>query len=142
MSEKANESTNTQGIRVFVYGTLKQGHGNHPALEDCEFLGRSYIEGNYRMVDLGFFPGVVECADGGDTGRIFGEVYKVDEDTLYTLDLIEGHPDFYERRKVPTQFKNAWVYLLPDSYLERYEPIEDGIWEATDDEKEWMRGIG
>ena len=100
MSEQTEEQT--QGIRVFVYGSLKQGHCNYPALEDATFLGRCFLEGNYTMVDLGWYPAVVNHGVDGPVNRIFGEVYLVPEDTLYTLDCIEGHPTFYERRKIET----------------------------------------
>lgn len=127
--------------RVFVYGTLKQGKSNHRALGSSVCLGRCYLEGNYVMVSLGHFPGVVETSDKR-TNRIVGEVYEVSEDVLHTLDLIEGHPTFYTRRKVQTPFKNAWCYFLPEDYLTTRTEIGDGIWQPTDAEREFMRGVG
>jgi len=130
--------------RVFVYGTLKQGHCNNDALSNARFLGRCYLEGNYRLVDLGWYPAILDRPDGDDTTtRIVGEVYEIDEDTLYTLDMIEGHPNYYTRRKVATPWKNAWTYFLPQAYNDREgaDEITSGIWEATDEEEEFVRGI-
>lgn len=104
-------------IRVFVYGTLKQGHGNHRLLAQAKFLGRCAVEGPHRLVSLGGFPGLVEKPNL-DPHKIVGEVYQVNEDTLQALDFLEGHPRFYERRKVSTPFKNAWTYYLPEAYLD------------------------
>ena len=125
--------------RVFVYGTLKRKHPNHGALESSTFLGRAYLEGPWRMINVGWFPGVVQT--GGEPGKVFGEVYEVDTDTLYTLDMIEGHPNFYKRIKVETPWKKAWIYTLPPQYLDKYPVIEAGMWEPSDDEVEWAYGI-
>jgi gamma-glutamylcyclotransferase (GGCT)/AIG2-like uncharacterized protein YtfP len=130
------------GIRVMVYGTLKKGHPNFRALENAEFLGRCYLEGNYAMLDLGWFPAIVHH-NRTDLGarRVYGEVYRVDEDTLYTLDCIEGHPTFYQRQKVETPFKKAWCYFLPESELDReHEPVDTGMWRPSDEEKEFWHG--
>lgn len=129
-----------EGIRVFVYGTLKKDHCNNVVLEDAEFLGRCYIEGPYRFVNLGWYPAILDSPDKSEQ-KVFGEVYRVNEDTLLTLDCIEGHPHYYKRRKVATPWKNAWTYFLPVEYNERdLETIEDGLWESTDEEREFARG--
>lgn len=130
----------TTGIRVFVYGTLKQGHGNHPALSEAEFLGRCVLTGNVTLVDLGWYPGLVR--DAAEESSVFGEVYRVDESTLDTLDLIEGHPNFYTRLKMPTEeFKNVWVYTLPDDYLEGNDVVDNGCWRPEPEEMEFYERI-
>jgi len=127
-------------IRVFVYGSLKNGRGNHRLLAQSKFLGRCYIEGKFRLLSLGGYPGLVASSKVSD-GRIVGEVYQVNEDTLQTLDWLEGHPRYYERQKVATQFKNAWAYFLPEEYLSKGLPDAGPCWHPTEDEKEWMKGI-
>lgn len=107
----------TNRTRVFVYGTLKRGHGNHEWYladnPDAEYLGRCLIEGRYKMYSNGAFP---MLTDGHDTSsEILGEVYDVGEETLLAMDLLEGHPDWYCRKKVTTPWKNAWVYTMPYS---------------------------
>lgn len=132
----------THGIRVMVYGSLKKGHGNSGALEGAEFLGRCYLEGNYRMLNLGWFPAVVAHNRSElPAARIYGEVYLINEDTLYTLDCIEGHPTFYERKKVNTPFKKAWCYFLPETELDSSrEWVETGHWQPDQEELEFWRG--
>ena len=126
-------------IRVFVYGTLKNGHGNHRLLATSKFLGRSYIEGRYKMLSLGGFPGLV-ASQSLPEAHIVGEVYQVSEDVFQALDYLEGHPRFYERMKVPTQYKNAWAYFLPEAYLER-NYVDAGVcWHPVQAEIEWMAG--
>lgn len=138
MAEKTNST------RVFVYGTLKAGHGNHEfylSNDGVEYLGRCYIVGDYRMYTNGAFPMVVKGSSADAHRRIVGEVYSVDEDTLHGLDLLEGHPEWYRREKVETPFKKAWVYIMPDS--ERFSDeslIESGCFAMTEAESEWLDG--
>lgn len=124
------EVVDTSGIRVFVYGTLKEGYCNHDALKDggAQLLGKCRIEGEFALLDLGFYPAVVPDSGAGDR-QVYGEVYLVDEDTLHTLDCIEGHPSYYTRFKVETPWKKAWVYMLPEDYLDKgYGRVVDGNW--------------
>lgn len=133
----------TQGIRVFVYGSLKRGLHNAGVLADCDFIGRCIIEGRYSLIDLRAFPGLVENPALEPNQKIVGEVYRVSKETLDVLDMIEGHPDFYCRHKVQTPWKGAWAYFLPHEYKERYPlvpPVSDTtvIWRPSDEEVEWL----
>lgn len=122
-------------IRVFVYGTLKKGKGNHRLLTEATFLGRAKIKGPYLLVSLGGFPGVIKTQDGVER-EVSGEVYQINDDILQSLDWLEGHPRFYERHKVRTPFKSAWCYFLPESYA-RY-PHCDVSWQPEREETEWL----
>jgi len=127
-----SETTTVNKPRVFVYGTLKRGKSNHGLLAGATYLGTDTVRGPYSMVDLGWYPGVVRLDDSVDS-PIVGEVYEVDEPTLHSLDCLEGHPDFYERIKIKTQFKGAWLYTLPPSWLEDHKVLEDGEWHGERD---------
>lgn len=126
-------------IRVFVYGTLKQGHGNHRLLASSKFLGRCVIKGKHRLVSLGGFPGLVATPDSEEERSVSGEVYQVNEETLMSLDFLEGHPRFYERLKLSTPFKNAWAYYLPEAYLDRGYPQVDTAWSPKEEELEFLK---
>ena len=111
--------------RIFVYGTLKKGHGNwHYILKNHSlFMGEHTTEPVFTMIDLGAFPGVL--ADG-DT-RIKGEVFEIDDETMRRVDSLEGYPEFYNRQQIETQFGPAWMYYLGDSYR-GYRQVENGEW--------------
>jgi gamma-glutamylcyclotransferase (GGCT)/AIG2-like uncharacterized protein YtfP len=109
--------------KVFVYGTLKRGWGNHRILEESNLLGECVTHPNFTMVHLGGFPGVLM---GGETA-ISGEVYEVDELTMNRLDGLEGYPSFYNRLEIPTDYGMAWMYYLSDRYS-THPVIEDGVW--------------
>lgn len=129
------DTTGPGDTRVFVYGTLKAGHANHGPLEGAELIGRGYIEGNFTLVDLGFYPGVVKIP-GNETNRVWGEVYRVSPTVLGILDTIEGHPHFYKREKLTTSVAaRTWVYMLPNDYETRGEHVEAGCWKPSEEEK-------
>lgn len=130
------------GMKVFVYGTLKKGHGNHRYLRGDEhrlgavMVGEAVTSPNYTMLALGGFPGVVV---EGQT-PIHGEVYELPDGEdgramLYRLDKLEGHPSFYQR--VPMQVTlhgedtpiDVEGYVLPEGWLRRgVATIPSGVW--------------
>jgi len=139
-----DEEVDSTGIRVFVYGTLKEGHGNHSAYLEgnsgARKLGRCYIEGSVGIADLGFFPCVVKTNDGVSR-KVCGEVYVVDSTRLDALDCLEGHPDWYVREQVDTPWKKAWCYFMPTEREGVGNLIESGIWNESEEEVEFMKGV-
>ena len=117
-------------MHVFVYGSLKRGHGNHRCLEGAEFIGPGILD-NAKMLNLGAFPGIVPSA----TGEIFGELYKINPGILARLDRLEGHPSFYCREMKPifegfeqdSPLFEAWVYFLSKDSAEHYSKLCDEI---------------
>lgn len=141
-AEKVAEKKKSEGIRVFVYGTLKHGHGNHRLLEKATFLGRCYITGTYRLLDLGWYPGLV-LDQNTPKSNIFGEVYRITQETLDDLDILEGNGSYYTRTQVQTPWKKAWCYFLPGAYNDRNDLkyLEKGVWKPSDDENLFMKGV-
>lgn len=102
---------------VFVYGTLKKGFYNNPYLVYAKYLGEfETSEANYRMIDLGSFPGVVKMSGDETEGYIAGELYEVDDNTLKSLDVLEGNGQLYNRALVDIADSDgpiqAWMYML------------------------------
>jgi gamma-glutamylcyclotransferase (GGCT)/AIG2-like uncharacterized protein YtfP len=100
---------------LFVYGTLRQGMGNHPLLGGCSYLGKGRIQAKLYL--SGWLPMIYP----GD-GVTIGEVYEIpDQEKWHRLDSLEGHPDWYERRLVPVTFEDGdeatvWAYFMCDGY--------------------------
>jgi gamma-glutamylcyclotransferase (GGCT)/AIG2-like uncharacterized protein YtfP len=123
-------TSETQGIRVAVYGSLRDGLSNHVCLSEygAEKLGTHVIDGtDYRMVSLGGFPAVIP-ADAVTATPITIEVYRVTDQCLMVLDSLEGHPDWYKREKVETPWKKAWMYVMPEDMYDDHAPVESGDW--------------
>lgn len=138
--ENSANTDSTHGCKVFVYGTLKKGHGNHRLLRQSRYLGRCYVEGKWGMVNLGAFPAVVEAET---PTKIFGEVYLIDTKTLMSLDILEGYPTFYTRTKVDTPWKKAWMYHLNTQHrdMQQYDLMNFACWSPSTDEREWAQGL-
>ena len=85
---------------MFVYGTLKRGHQRNHVLADQTFVGKATTAADYRMVDLGSYPGLTEV-DPGTGVQVRGEIYQVDRACLQQLDQIEAvDAGLYERREI------------------------------------------
>lgn len=110
---------------VAVYGTLKEGFGNHRLLKNTEKLGEFKTNPIFTMLHLGGFPAIIE--DGST--EIFCEIYNVTEnDVLKSLDRLEGYPNFYNRKTIDTPWGKAWIYYLDDTYNYVLNVIESGCW--------------
>ena len=122
--------------KVFVYGSLRQGYVNHGLLRlnesasETRFLGLHTIPAGHRMVSLGAFPGVLE-ADVDNSTPVTGEVYEVNDSVFQRLDWLEGYPNFYNRKVIPTEYGDSWIYFLEDRDGERYDrypSVASGDW--------------
>lgn len=112
-------------MKVFVYGSLRKGLNNHDVLGDSKFVGACRLSGGFTMYDLGPFPALLK---GGDY-KPYGEVYSVDDATLKRLDILEGVPHFYNRKKFSTKYGTAWVYYMTDESQVKGDPIvQSGDW--------------
>lgn len=107
---------------VFVYGTLRQGESNHHYLQGSEYLGLFETEPCYQLFNLGPYPGVVAGND-----KLIGEIYRITEEVLAQLDILEDIPNEYIRNTIETPYGTAWIYIYqPTSPLE--EAIASGNW--------------
>jgi len=110
---------------VFVYGTLKKGHGNHRLLTNAKFIKTAETMPKYTMFDTGGFPAVIPV---GNTS-IKGEIYEVTQDEARSLDSLEGYPSMYDREETPLlgEEMTPWMYLW--QYSTNRMPIkENGVW--------------
>jgi gamma-glutamylcyclotransferase (GGCT)/AIG2-like uncharacterized protein YtfP len=111
--------------KVLVYGSLKEGRGNHPLLDGYQKLSNGTVDG-FIMYSLGAFPAVRR-----DDGTIHVEQYEVDDIGLARLDRLEGEPHFYERQTVEYDGESNFIYVLSDSYfknIDKTRVVEDGNW--------------
>jgi len=126
--------------RVFVYGTLRKGFGNHRLLEDAKFIGDGEISGHlYLCYGL---PMVLRHKDtpreegSSGTPRVVGEVYEVDQFQLGDLDTLEGHPTCYKREVTNVTMEDgtsipAHCYFMPQHRLHKNATlIESGDYKS------------
>ena len=107
-------------MKVFVYGTLKSGFGNHYLLRDSKKVCNDSITGT--MYSLGGFPAITLKNDN----KVFGEVYDVNKNVMGDLDMLEGYPRFYDRKIIKTDDGHyAHVYYMD---LVEGPLVETGVW--------------
>lgn len=91
-----------------MYGTLRRGGANAGLLKQALYLGEWHTQAGYRLFDCGSYPGAMER--GGLS--LTGEVYAVSQKIFRRLDVLEGYPRLYTRKRIATSWGQAWVYLL------------------------------
>lgn len=121
---------------IFVYGSLMQGEKQDVSRWfNLPFLGEDEINGD--LYPIGWFPGVKLPNDdrivlwNKDLPSVHGEVFELPEfkeqQILYQLDLYEGAPELFRRRKVQT--KNARLVTMYEFCREPATgPIMSGSW--------------
>jgi gamma-glutamylcyclotransferase (GGCT)/AIG2-like uncharacterized protein YtfP len=97
---------------LFVYGTLMRGYGNHVLLKDSEFIDTASTEKEYKLVANGI-PFLLEV---DSSYPVLGEIYKINDETLPSIDALEGHPYMYERKIISVissagEVYKAWTYF-------------------------------
>jgi gamma-glutamylaminecyclotransferase len=101
---------------VAVYGTLKKGHGNYyNYLSDSKHLGSGHTTDKYPLIIQGL-PYLVDKKGIGHNVEV--DVFKVSAEVLSSLDKLEGHPTWYERKQRLIKMENgnsilAWIYFNP-----------------------------
>jgi len=96
-------------IKVFTYGTLKKGYGNHfRLLRDSRFVGNAVTRGRYTMLDAGF-PVLLSNPAGFP---VMGEVYEVDRETTMRLDRLESVGRMYDRLRKYVQMDSGEVWRV------------------------------
>lgn len=85
---------------VFVYGTLKRGHGNNRLLEGCVFLGECVTLQTFKLYNVGF-PVTFFQSKGHP---VLGELYEIPDSihdkVIGRLDALEGEGRMYRRETV------------------------------------------
>lgn len=94
---------------VAVYGSLLSGLHNHPHLGDSSLVGKTKVPLG-PMVSCGSYPAII----GTGVNMTPVEIYRVNDSIMRNLDMLEGHPHFYFRTPIQTEFGRAWVYIWPE----------------------------
>jgi len=123
-------------LKLFVYGSLKQGFSNHNRIFVGTDIKITPAWTNGELYDLGFFPAMTEGDD-----KVYGELIEFDDiEILRKVDSLEGYRgknsiyNFYERREIIVfTDKNevtAWAYFLNESKIINSdgELIISGVW--------------
>lgn len=98
---------------VFVYGTLRKDLPWNHLLKTSSFLGEGKTKEKFAL----YADGISFVIENNKISNITGELYEVDSKILKILDSLEGHPDWYCRKKTTIISKDkeieAWLYFYP-----------------------------
>ena len=122
--------------RLFVYGSLKRGFGNHSLLESSLFIAKAITIPPLVLIDLGSFPAVL--MEEGES-QVSGEVYQVSSEVFESIEHLEGYPSFYNRTDIPIilnpgtdseSVEEIPIYHLnrESGYGDRSHVVSDGVW--------------
>lgn len=103
-------------LPVFVYGTLRPGHGNDRVWQGrayAAFDGKCKVIG-YRLVDTGF-PYMIPAKSDQTFGCLIVPLPEHYDAVLARMDALEGVPHHYTRETIavltPEGAVMAWTYL-------------------------------
>ena len=130
---KSSYIISMKNTKLFVYGTLKKGYGNHHVINKAKFLGTFISVDKFDMSGYGF-PEIYPNKHGK---QIMGEIYDLcDQDFVFT-DSLEGNGSFY-RREIRDFTNNketikAWIYIIlsPGSPIEVEDEVIDWNYNLT-----------
>lgn len=111
-------------MKLFVYGTLRQGQAAHGLLRGARFVAAVRTPPQFTLLDMGEYPALLE--DG--TTSVAGEIYEIAEALLRELDRYEEAPAVYQRVLRQIAGHEVWVYLLPQRHAANHATIECGDW--------------
>ena len=112
-------------VKVFVYGTLKDGGVLDYFPQAREECVKDVILDGYLMYSIGnHFPAITE-----GSGSVKGEVHTYPRIFLEWLDQCENEGVLYRREKVHIDgHGSVYVYIYNVNDLDRHEIIESGEW--------------
>ena len=104
--------------RLFVYGTLKKGKGNHDRILSGYDIKITPAWTYGKLYDLGWYPALTQ-----GNNKVYGELIEFDDpEILMKIDMLEGYRgkessfNFYERREIQVftdkEEFTAWAYFL------------------------------
>jgi gamma-glutamylaminecyclotransferase len=118
-------------MRLFVYGTLRQGCTNHHLVFGSRHLGPATTVEPFVMTTQKSrsFPYIFKHADLY-AAPVKGEMYEINQEVLRRLDDLEGHPDHYRRQQIRVKTPKEEIlecaaYILEDPVL--CEDIANGL---------------
>ena len=124
---------------VGVYGSLRRGMANHTYyLTSSEYKGTFRTEPEYTLYSLVYYPGLKQNGNHS----VVMEVYEVDEETLKSLNRLEGYypgekSTFYDRIEINTPWGKAYTYIYVNE-LSKESIVESGDWvKFKNKEKSW-----
>ena len=128
--------------RLFVYGTLMQGHDNDAARrfhQEAVYMERGTIPG--RLYHIGEYPGAIYDSSNRSE-QIQGEIWRM-KDPASTLSWLDEYEEFGAQFPAPNEFIRRVLAVQPEEgyhlacYVYLYDRFTDG--RAVISDGDWRR---
>lgn len=75
-------------VRIFVYGSLREGHYNYDAYlkGKSQFISYGYVKGDLYTIEGVTYPALIE-----GEGTVIGEIYEVNVEVAKAIDELESY---------------------------------------------------
>lgn len=110
-------------MQVFVYGTLMSGLNNSEYMKEAMFIGKGQTVDKYSLHVSGAIPFL---HDDEKKYQVEGELYKVSDELLAVLDLIESNGEWYHRKNISVIVDNKTCTCQAYFNNEKAVPLEHG----------------
>lgn len=112
-------------LRLFVYDSLLAGERDHALLDGATFLAAMRTAPRYTLVELGPYGALIL---GGATS-VAGELYAVDRQLRFRLDLKKQCPALFQRVSIAlADGTDAESYAMTDEQVRGKRRIKSGSW--------------
>ena len=108
-------------VKIGVYGSLKEGYGNHPLIQGAEKLGETTVKGKMTLVYRSY-PQLHLTDEEGASEHVL-EVYKVDDEVYSRCRMMELGAG-YDEETISTDFGKVIIWVFNDESRMTGEPIE------------------
>tara|TARA_R100001460_G_scaffold16719_6_gene36411 strand:- start:190 stop:1188 length:999 start_codon:yes stop_codon:yes gene_type:complete len=117
---------------IGVYGTLKKGYSNyHAHLRTETYVGSGETVDKYPMVVKGI-PYLLNRV--GDGHNVDIDLFLVDKDAMMDIDMLEGHPHWYQRKRIEVITNKGNVFM---PYVYFNDNHDNGEYHKTYTEDVW-----
>jgi gamma-glutamylcyclotransferase (GGCT)/AIG2-like uncharacterized protein YtfP len=115
-------------MRIFVYGTLRQGGNNHQFLKKAYLIANHVALNGYIMYNYNeSYPFAKPCNDLNRV--IYGEIYEISPDTLSVLNRLEGTDEGLYMLMFEPRIE-AWLYVIGPNAPKNLPEVASGDWLA------------
>ena len=121
-------------MRLFCYGSLKQGQCSHDLLERAgvEYLASAKTTPSYRLYQIDWFPGMKKGPPVRD--GVQGEVYEIDNEEVWLeLDAYEGiDSGLFKKEEIELSDGSTAIAYLYNRSTKGKKEIPDGRWQEEE----------
>jgi gamma-glutamylcyclotransferase (GGCT)/AIG2-like uncharacterized protein YtfP len=112
-------------IRLFAYGSLLPGERHQELLAGAKFVASVRTAPQYKLVDLGVYPALIE---GGNVS-VAGELYLIDKKQRFAMDTVKECPVLFQRVIVTLEDGGlAEAYVMNEDQVRGKRRIASGDW--------------